>query len=117
MVISSDNLYASRSVKRVSKIEQPYYSWKSVSDLICVHCGSVEIDKVSSKEKTNEYTTVYPSCQTCKENDKEKICIGTEKKQRQSQRNAIGAVNFEIISSEKEKADHKNFKPALIFTL
>ena len=115
MVISSDNLYASRSVKRVSKIEQAYYSWKSVSDLICVHCGSIEIDKVSSKEKTNEYTTVYPACQICKENDKEKICIGTEKKQIQSQRNAIGAVNFEIISSENQKADHKKLQTRINF--
>ena len=66
MVISSNNLYASRKVKCVSKIEHTYYSWKSVSDLICVHCGSIDIDKVSYKEKTTEYTTVYPACQVCK---------------------------------------------------
>ena len=84
MIISSNNLYASRSVKCVSKIEHAYYSWKSVSDLICVHCGSIDIDKVSYKEKTREYTTVYPACQICKENDKEEICIGTKKKQIQS---------------------------------
>ena len=84
MVISSNNLYASRSVKCVSKIEQAYYSWKSVSDLICAHCGSIDIDKVSYKEKTKEYTTVYPACQIFKENDKEEICIGTKKKQIQS---------------------------------
>ena len=55
-----------------------------MSDLICVHCGSIDIDKVSYKEKTKEYTTVCPACQICKENDKEEICIGTKKKQIQS---------------------------------
>ena len=50
MVISSDNLYAPRSVKCVSKIEHTYYSWKSVSNLICVHCGSIDIDNYLIKK-------------------------------------------------------------------
>ena len=112
MVISSDSLYASRSVKCVSKIEHACYSWKSVSDLICVHCGSIDIDKISYKVKTKEYNTVYPACQICKENDKEEISIGTNKKQIQSQR---GAVNFKIISSEKQKADHKKLHTRINF--
>ena len=107
MVISSESLSASRNVKCVSKTEHAYYSWKSVDDLICIHCGSIDIDKVSYKDKTKEYTAVYPPCTICKENDKGEICIGTKKNQIQSQRNPVGAVNFEIISSEKQKADHK----------
>ena len=35
------------------------------------------------------------------------MCITTKKKQMQSQKNPVGAVNFEIISSEKQKPDHK----------
>ena len=101
MVISSENLYASRNEKYVPKIKHAFYSWKSVGDLICVHCGSIDIDKVSYQEKLKEYTTVYPACTIVKENDKEEICVGAKKKQIQSQRNAVGAINFEIISSEK----------------
>ena len=33
----------------------------------------------------------------------------------QSQTNAIGAVNFEIISSEKQKADHKRLQTRINF--
>ena len=52
MIISSENLYALRNVKCVSKIEHTYCSWKSVGDLTCVHCSSIDIDKVSYEEKT-----------------------------------------------------------------
>ena len=34
------------------------------------------------------------------------MCIGTKKKQMQSQKSPVGAINFEIISSEKQKPDH-----------
>ena len=67
------------------------------------------------QKKTKEYTTAYPACQICKENDKEEICIGPKKKQIQSQRNTIGAVNFEIISSEKQKVDHKKLQTRINF--
>ena len=106
MAISSENLYASRNVKCVSKIDLAYYSQKSAVDLICIYCGSINIDKVSYKEKTKEYTTAYPACTIYKENNEEEMCIGTKKKQMQSQKSPVGAVNFEIISSEKQKPDH-----------
>ena len=61
MVVSSDNLYASRSAKCVSKTEHAYYSWKSVSDLICVYCVSIDTDKVSCTEK-NERIHYGLSC-------------------------------------------------------
>ena len=71
--------------------------------------------EVSSTEKIEDYTTVYPACTICNENDIKEICIGT-KKQMQSQRNAIEIVNLEFACSEKQKTDHKKDKPILIFT-
>ena len=117
MVISSENLYASRNVKCVSKIEHAYYSWKSVGDLICVHCGSIDIDKVSHKEKTKEYTTIYPHVQFAKKMTKKKYVLVQRRSRYYLKGTLQGLLILKSSILRSKKQIIKKVKPALIFAL
>ena len=69
----------------------------------CYHCGSTAIDTKSYKEMLQQYKSVYPACNNCKESGKKEECVEKTKRQKAIKRPIATATPQQTTSAKQPK--------------